>query len=211
MCTEVLRLNLRYSKNPSKREGTCTFNPFCHVLFPSALPSNLKIWLCFGKDWDDDEVDADAQSVDDDPENCAVDENFDPEAAVNEETDGGRVRSSSGPILIGPLTFDDDPVPEDDDLMNEKPEKNFTAKQNEKHHHHLASHYRYFSSRQFSGGTRGTTMQRNHGLCLSLSDHDRIKIFVHELCNRGLLQYIEKLMRYLNEQVLHTCTVCLHL
>lgn len=47
------------------------------------------------------------------------------------------------------------------------------------------------------------TTQRNHGLCLSLSDHDRIKIFVHELGYRGLLQYIEKLMRYLNDQVLH--------
>lgn len=146
-------------------------------------------------------MDVDSQSVEDDPENCAVDENFDPEAAVNEEVDGGRVRSSSGPILIGPLTFDEGPVPEDDDLMNEKPEKNFSAKQNEKHHHHLASHYRYFSSRQFSGGTRGAAMQRNHGLCLSLSDHDRIKIFVHELGYRGLLQYIEKLMRYLNDQV----------
>lgn len=146
-------------------------------------------------------MDADSQSVEDDPENCAVDENFDPEAAVNEEVDGGRVRSSSGPILIGPLTFDEGPVPEDDDLMNEKPEKNFSAKQNEKHHHHLASHYHYFSSRQFSGGTRGAAMQRNHGLCLSLSDHDRIKIFVHELGYRGLLQYIEKLMRYLNDQV----------
>ena len=163
----------------------------------------MKIWFCFFKDWDDDEVDGDDQSVEDDPENCAVDENFDPEAAVNEETDGGRVRSSSGPILIGPLTFDDDPVPEDNDLMNEKPEKNFTAKHNEKHQHHLASHYRYFSSRHFSGGTRGVTTQRNHGLCLSLSDHDRIKIFVHELGYRGLLQYIEKLMRYLNDQVLY--------
>lgn len=146
-------------------------------------------------------MDGDAQSVEDDPENCAVDENFDPEAAVNEETDGGRVRSSSGPILIGPLTFDDGPEPEDDDLLDKKPTKHFPAKQNEKHHHHLASHYRYFSSRQFSGGTRGVAAQRNHGLCLSLSDHDRIKIFVHELGYRGLLQYIEKLMRYLNDQV----------
>lgn len=47
------------------------------------------------------------------------------------------------------------------------------------------------------------TTQRNHGLCLSLSDHDRIKIFVHELGYRGLLQYIEKLMRYFNDQVLY--------
>ncbi|KAL9976241.1 hypothetical protein ACROYT_G013513 [Oculina patagonica] len=152
-------------------------------------------------DWDDDEIDADAQSVEDDPENCAVDENFDPEAAVNEETDGGRVRSSSGPILIGPLTFDDGPEPDNDDLVDKKPTKHFPAKQNEKHHHHLASHYRYFSSRQFSGGTRGVAAHRNHGLCLSLSDHDRIKIFVHELAYRGLLQYIEKLMRHLNDLI----------
>lgn len=149
------------------------------------------------QDWDDEEVDQDSQAVDDDPENCAVDENFDPEAAV-EETDAGpgRVRNSPAPILIGPLTFDDGDEPED-----KLPAKQLPSKLNDKHHHHLASHYRYFSSRHFSGGTRGTAPQRNHGLCLSLSDHDRIKIFVHELGYRGLLQYIEKLMRYLNEQV----------
>ena len=145
-------------------------------------------------------MDANAQSVEDDPENCAVDENFDPEAAVHEQTDGGRVRSSSGPILIDPLRFDDSAEIEDD-LENEKLSKHLPSKHSEKHHHHLASHYRYFSSRQFSGGTRGPTAQRNHGLCLSLSDHDRIKIFIHELGYRGLLQYIEKLMRYLNDQV----------
>lgn len=149
-------------------------------------------------DWDDEEVDQDSQAVDDDPENCAVDENFDPEAAV-EETDAGpgRVRNSPAPILIGPLTFDDGDEPED-----KLPAKQSPSKLNDKHHHHLASHYRYFSSRHFSGGTRGAAPQRNHGLCLSLSDHDRIKIFVHELGYRGLLQYIEKLMRYLNEQIL---------
>ena len=151
------------------------------------------------QDWDDEEVDQDSQAVDDDPENCAVDENFDPEAAV-EETDAGpgRGRNSSAPILIGPLTFDDGDEPED-----KLPAKQLPSKLSDKHHHHLASHYRYFSSRHFSGGTRGTAPQRNHGLCLSLSDHDRIKIFVHELGYRGLLQYIEKLMRYLNEQVLY--------
>lgn len=153
-------------------------------------------------DWDDEEVDQDTQAMDDDPENCAVDENFDPEAAV-EETDAGpgRVRNSSGPILIGPLTFDDGAECEDE-LEKEVPAKQFPSRQNDEHHHHLASHYRYFSSRHFSGGTRGTASQRNHGLCLSLSDHDRIKIFVHELGYRGLLQYIEKLMRYLNDQIL---------
>ena len=153
------------------------------------------------QDWDDEEVDQDSQAVDDDPENCAVDENFDPEAAV-EETDGGpgRVQKSSAPILIGPLTFDDEAEP-DDELEKGFPTKRFPSKMNDKHHHQLASHYRYFSSRHFSGGTRGTAPQRNHGFCLSLSDHDRIKIFVHELGYRGLLQYIEKLMRYLNEQV----------
>lgn len=152
------------------------------------------------KDWDDDELDQDTQRVEDDPENCAVDENFDPEAAVEEPDAGpGRVRSSSGPILIGPLTFEDRSEPEDE-LDVEPPQKQFPSNANEKHHH-LASHYRYFSSRHFSGGTRGTPPQRNHGLCLSLSDHDRIKIFVHELGYRGLLQYVERLMRHLNDQV----------
>lgn len=154
------------------------------------------------QDWDDD---ADAQAVEDDPENCAVDENFDPEAAIEEPDAGpGRVQSSSGPILIGPLTFDDGPSEPEDELENEPPSKHFPSKPNEKHHHHLASHYRYFSSRHFSGGTRGAATQRNHGLCLSLSDHDRIKIFVHELGYRGLLQHIERLMRYLNDQVMYS-------
>ena len=142
-------------------------------------------------------MDGDTRAAEDDPENCAVDENFDPEAAVD-ESDAGRVRSGSGPVLIGPLTFEDNQEPEDE-LMNEKLPAKSPAKHSEKHH--LASHYRYFSSRQFSGGMRGQAGQRCHGLCLSLSDHDRIKIFIHELGYRGLLQNIERQMRSLNEQV----------
>ena len=40
-----------------------------------------------------------------------------------------------------------------------------------------------------------------HGLCLTLSDHDRLRIFIHEFVVRGLLPYIEKMIRTLNEQV----------
>ena len=42
-----------------------------------------------------------------------------------------------------------------------------------------------------------------HGLCLTVSDQDRIKIFVHEFCVRGLVPWVERTMRNLNEQVLH--------
>ena len=41
-----------------------------------------------------------------------------------------------------------------------------------------------------------------HGLCITVSDQDRIKIFVHEFCVRGLVPWVERTMRNLNEQVL---------
>ena len=41
-----------------------------------------------------------------------------------------------------------------------------------------------------------------HGLCLTVSDQDRIKIFVHEFCVRGLVPWVERTMRNLNEQVM---------
>ena len=40
-----------------------------------------------------------------------------------------------------------------------------------------------------------------HGLRLTLSDHDRLRIFIHEFVVRGLLPYIEKMIRTLNESV----------
>ncbi|XP_022096139.1 trafficking protein particle complex subunit 8-like isoform X2 [Acanthaster planci] len=40
-----------------------------------------------------------------------------------------------------------------------------------------------------------------HGACLTLSDHDRLRIFIHEFTVRGLLPYIEKMIRTLNEQL----------
>ena len=153
------------------------------------------------QDWDDDEVDGDAESVDDDPENCAVDENFDPEATVEQENLEGRPkRGSSSAVLIGPLTFEDDPEPEDshlNDLSPHQSQANSKKKNLASHHHYAAC----FSTRNFSSAVRSHASQRSHGLCLSLSDHDRIKIFIHEFACRGLVSYIEKMMRYLNDQV----------
>ncbi|XP_071958347.1 trafficking protein particle complex subunit 8-like isoform X2 [Antedon mediterranea] len=40
-----------------------------------------------------------------------------------------------------------------------------------------------------------------HGACLTLSDHDRLRIFIHEFVVRGLLPYIEKMIRTLSEQL----------
>ncbi|XP_014675931.1 PREDICTED: trafficking protein particle complex subunit 8-like [Priapulus caudatus] len=41
-----------------------------------------------------------------------------------------------------------------------------------------------------------------HGICLTLSDHDRLRIFVHEFCVRGLLPYVERQIRTLNDQLM---------
>ncbi|XP_072169057.1 trafficking protein particle complex subunit 8-like [Diadema setosum] len=40
-----------------------------------------------------------------------------------------------------------------------------------------------------------------HGAHLTLSDHDRLRIFVHEFVVRGLLPYIERMIRSLSEQL----------
>jgi tetratricopeptide (TPR) repeat protein len=40
-----------------------------------------------------------------------------------------------------------------------------------------------------------------HGQCLTLNDQERIRNFVNDFCNRGLLPFLEKQIRQLNEQV----------
>ena len=39
------------------------------------------------------------------------------------------------------------------------------------------------------------------GACLTLSDHDRLRIFINEFIVRGLVFWAEKTVRTLNEQV----------
>lgn len=147
-------------------------------------------------------MDSSIEATEEDPLNCAVDENFDPEAAIaNNEEQKGRSGSGSG-ILIGPLTFDDNPEePDTQDLMNDQSMKSSAELSNSHEKKHLAAQYRYFSSRKFTSAVRSQPIQRTHGLCLSLSDQDRIKIFIHELAFRGLLPYIEKMMKNLYDQV----------
>lgn len=42
---------------------------------------------------------------------------------------------------------------------------------------------------------------QHHGGCLTSSDVDRIRIFIHEFCVRSLIPHVEKQIRYLNEVV----------
>jgi hypothetical protein len=42
---------------------------------------------------------------------------------------------------------------------------------------------------------------KQRGACLTLSDHDRLRIFIHEFIVRGLIPWAEKTLRTLNEQV----------
>ncbi|XP_064640195.1 trafficking protein particle complex subunit 8-like isoform X2 [Lineus longissimus] len=41
-----------------------------------------------------------------------------------------------------------------------------------------------------------------HGMCLTVSDHDRLRIFIHEFIVRGLIPWAERTMRVLNEQLM---------
>ena len=139
--------------------------------------------------------------MEDDPENCAVNEDFDPEVAMD-ETDSDKPRSGSGSFLIGPLSFEDEPELDQELAPIPKAKEHHPRKESDEKKH-LANHYRYFSSRQFATAARMTpsATTKPRGMCLSLSDHDRIKIFIHELAIRGLLPFIEKTMRNLNDQV----------
>ncbi|XP_060083234.1 trafficking protein particle complex subunit 8-like [Ylistrum balloti] len=42
---------------------------------------------------------------------------------------------------------------------------------------------------------------RGHGMCLTTSDHDRLRIFIHEFSVRALIPWAEMSMRFLNEQL----------
>lgn len=54
--------------------------------------------------------------------------------------------------------------------------------------------------------TKGKPPEKNkvtsgHGMCLTTSDQDRLRIFIHEFCVRALIPWAEKQMRILNDQV----------
>lgn len=42
---------------------------------------------------------------------------------------------------------------------------------------------------------------KRHGMCLAASDHDRIKTFISEFLQRGLVPYAERTIKILNEQI----------
>lgn len=51
------------------------------------------------------------------------------------------------------------------------------------------------------GQTTPDKKVRGHGMCLTTSDHDRLRIFMHELSVRALIPWAEMSMRSLNEQL----------
>ena len=61
--------------------------------------------------------------------------------------------------------------------------------------------YQYFLSSLLTFFSPLRTKSGTHGSCLSLSDHDRLRIFVQEFVVRGLIPWAERMLRTLNEQV----------
>lgn len=59
-------------------------------------------------------------------------------------------------------------------------------------------------STRFGLASRHISVKALHGQCLTLSDQERIRAFVNDFTNRGLLPFLEKHIRQLNEQV-STC------
>ena len=57
--------------------------------------------------------------------------------------------------------------------------------------------------------TQSTTVR--HGAYLTLSDHERLRVFIHEFVMHGLIPWAEKTIRTLNEQVTSLLTHSHHL
>lgn len=136
---------------------------------------------------DNDKADGEEEKGQEDDE-VVVDENYDPLVAVQKDNE------KAGPVLIGPLSFENE---ENDTAQNEHKSSD---KSDGKNH---ASDQRAGGTRQFSGGllSHAGGSGGQHGACLTLSDHDRIRIFIHELAIRGLLPFIERTMRSLYDLV----------
>ena len=49
--------------------------------------------------------------------------------------------------------------------------------------------------------SKAASTSKRHGQCLALSDHDRIKTFITEYLQRGLVPYAERTIKILNEQI----------
>ena len=134
-----------------------------------------------------DETSTESATEAQEEEEVVVDENFDPLIAVQNSNE------NSAPVLIGPLSFENDvenKTPnmhlDENNVDGRKPESRGLG-----------------GTRQFSGGllSQAGSNVGQRGACLTLSDHDRIRIFVHELAIRGLIPFIERSMRYLYDQV----------
>ncbi|CAG5114906.1 unnamed protein product [Candidula unifasciata] len=67
-----------------------------------------------------------------------------------------------------------------------------------------ASGYPGESRRPSSGRYRSTDRNQNkpHGMCLTPSDLDRLRIFMHEFVVRALIPWAERQMKHLNEQLI---------
>ncbi|XP_028410002.1 trafficking protein particle complex subunit 8-like [Dendronephthya gigantea] len=132
-----------------------------------------------------DETDSEI-AVEIEEDEVVVDENFDPLVAVKSSNE-------TSPPLIGPLSFENE---------DEKKIKDDHLEENDIDGRKTGSPV-HSGTRQFSGGllSQVGSASGQHGARLTISDHDRIKIFIHELAIRGLIPFIERSMRFLYEQI----------
>lgn len=61
---------------------------------------------------------------------------------------------------------------------------------------------------QYNKKVRDKSKTLAHGACLTISDHDRLRIFMHEFTVRALIPWAERTMRVLNDQVSLQCGTC---
>lgn len=138
------------------------------------------------EDMENDDKSVDSRTRPEEEDEVIVNENFDPSVAVDDSD------KSSAPLFIGPLSFENggDRKPADKNHAENNVDGIKRSEPRSK-------------TKQFSSGLLSQFGRSSgpHGVCLTLSDHDRIRIFIHELAIRGLIPFIEKSMRYLYDQV----------
>lgn len=106
------------------------------------------------------------------------------EGPENQYVDGVCVNSNEKPQINHPLLCSSNHVPADELEVGNLTEEN---SQN--------------SNVRMDKWQKNPNRNKRHGVCLTVSDMDRIRVFVQDFCFQGLVPFVEKQIRILSDQV----------
>ncbi|CAL1544174.1 unnamed protein product [Lymnaea stagnalis] len=124
------------------------------------------------------------------PTNAMTDSFYDNN--MEESGSSGITSSSSCDQFNHPLASPTTPPSRDTPSPDSDPTAAASGYQGDGRHSTYSGHYKSSIDR---------TQNKSHGMCLSPSDHDRLRIFMHEFVVRALIPWAERQMKLLNEQL----------